>query len=619
MLTSWQGLQRSALVVFLGAVIALPSWAEGEWIKVTSSNFELYTTAGEKRGRNAVQHFETIRQFFLDITGTTEFSGQPVRIIGFRSKKEYAPYSPNEVAAAFYTPSRARDYIVMSGISSTEYPTAVHEYMHLIQRHSGKKYSLWMNEGLAQLYETLTPMGKKVRVGDVNPGRYQFLRSKSSWISLETLFSVDYESEHYNEKKRAGMFYGESWALTHMLSLSPDYRELNSLGNLIAAVVGGESEAAAFQRLYGKTLDEVYRDLRTYIREGRLFAALFDIKLQKAAEEPQVEPASELEASLVLADLLSVMRGKEEKASGMYAALVEQNPESAEAHEGLGYLAFRAKDDNLARKHLGRAVELGSKSVKTHRDYVYFLQQNGAKAAEMIAVLEKALLIELDNRDLHFSVALLYMQDHSYVQALRHMGLIRNMDEEKAFRLFDAMAFAYYEIGRFEDGRKAAEKARLYAKSPDEILRVDRMLEAFDARTAEGEPALERADLEVPVAEEDDVEQMLKLKRASQPSATETDQPAPWEQRVGPGWLRAEGTFEELECLGGTANMHVQTADKRIILAILDPGSVLVRGTKTMLDFRCGAQGSQPIAVEYEASQEAGAGAAGIVRALEYR
>ena len=422
------------LIAFVAVISAGSAAAKNEWIRITSANFELYTTAGEKRGRSTIEHFEAIRQFFLDVTGATEFSDQPVRIIGFRSKKEYAPYSPNEVAAAFYTSSRARDYIVMSGLSSREYPAAVHEYMHLIQRHSGKKYALWMNEGLAELYETLTPVGKQVRVGEVNPGQYQLLRTKK-WIDLETLFSVDYDSEHYNEKKRAGMFYGESWALTHMLSLSPDYRKLNSLGNLINAVLGGESEAAAFQRLYGKTLAEVYRDLRDYIREGRLFAALFDVKLQKGAEESQVAPAGELEAGLVLADLLGVMRDKEEEARAMYTELGKKHPESAEVHEGLGYLAFRARDNDQARKHLGRAVELGSKSVRTHRDYVYFLQQGDAKPSEMIEVFEKALLLRPDDRDSHYGVAFLYLQEDNYIRALRHMGLVRNVEEGEGVSL----------------------------------------------------------------------------------------------------------------------------------------------------------------------------------------
>ncbi len=583
-----------------------------------SENFELYTTAGEKRGRNAVQHFETIRQFFLDVTGATEFSTQPVRIIGFRSKKQFAPYGPNEFANAFYTHSRARDYIVMSGISSAEYQSAVHEYMHLIQRHSGKKYSRWMSEGLAQLYETLSPSGKQVRIGDVDPGRYQLLQTRD-WIDLPTLFGVDYDSEHYNKTKHAGIFYAQSWALAHMLSLAPDYTKLNSLANLIAGVTGGEAEASAFQRLYGKTLDEVYGDLRKYIRGGSLFAALFDVKLQKAAEEPQVQPASELEAGLVLADLLSVMRGKEHEARGMYTELAWQHPETPEVYEGLGYLAFRDKDDKLARQNLGRAVELGSKSVKTHRDYVYFLQRGGAEASEMIAVLEKALLIEPDNRDTHFGVAFLYLQERNFARALRHMALVRNVEAEKAFRLFYGMSYAYYELGRFEDGRKAAKKAREYAKSPDEVATAGKMIESFDAQEDQSRSQLALADLEVPQAEEDGVERTPELKRSSGPKVTEVDQPGQWERRSGPDWLRAEGTFEELECQGETANMHVRTEEKRLVLAILNPDRVVVRGTKTSLDLRCGAQGSQPILVEYEASQGAGAGAVGIVRAIQYQ
>ena len=606
------------LIAFIAILSAGSAAAKNEWIRITSANFELYTTAGEKRGRKTIQHLEGIRQFFLDVPGAKEFSDQPVRIIGFRSKKEYKPYSPNEVAVAFYTSSRARDYIVMSGLSSTEYPAAVHEYMHLIQRHSGKKYSLWMREGLAQLYETLTPVGKQVRVGDVNTGRYRLLRNKS-WMDLETLFSVGHDSEHYNKKKHAGMFYGQSWALTHMLTLEPKYQKLNSLGNLINAVVGGESEAVAFQRLYGKTLDEVYRDLRNYIREGRLFAALFDIKLQKGAEDPQVEPAGELEAGLVLADLLSVTRNKQEEARAKYAALGEKHPRSPEVYEGLGYLAWRARHEDQARQHLGRAVELGSKSVQTHRDYVYFLRQAGAKPSEMIEVLEKALLLQPDDRDSHYRVAFLYLRGDNYIQALRHMGLVRRVQEEKAFRLFDAMAYAYSRIGRTEDALKAVEKARRYAKDPNDILLLENRVKALQYQARAGQSREAVAAPEPAFVAEDRVDGTPKLKRAAHPKVTEVDPPPQWKEEFNPNWLRAEGTLEVFECLGQTANMHIQTADKRLVLAIIDPDNVIVRGAKASLDFQCGAQGSEPIVVEYEPSQEAGSRVAGVVRAIEYQ
>ncbi len=614
-------LRRSLLAGLLLAATALPAFADEEWIKITSSNFELYTAANEKRGRKVVEHFETIRQFFLDVTGSKQLSTLPVRIIGFRSQKQYAPYSPNEFAAAFYTQSRNRDYIVMSNVSSEHYDMAVHEYMHLIQRNTGRKYPVWMNEGLAQLYETLKPVGKKVMVGDVQPGKYQLLQTKN-WLDLQTVFDVDHDSEHYNEKKRAGIFYAESWALTHMLNLSPDYREINSYAKLRSAVVSGESTSAAIQRLYGKDVGEVFRDLKAYINNGRLFAALYDIKLEKTSEETEVRPAGDLESGLVLADLLSVMRDKKQEAEARYLEVSKQHPDSAEVFEGLGYLALRGHDEDKAREYLGKAVALGSQSPKVYRDYAYFLQQAGEPAAMRIQLLEKALLLQPDDRDTHTRVAFLYLREKSYIQALRHLAAVKNVEEDKAFSLFDAMAFAYYELERFEDARKALQRAEPYAKSPDAKLRVERMLEAIDYRmNPQTTPVVsaEARSLAVPESGDDETDATPQLKRRAAKEFP-TTQPAHevWRKAAGVDWLRVEGILETLECAGSTANMHVRSGNETLVFVILDPSTVVVRGGKT-LEFRCGPQGERPIAVEFEKSEEADPGVAGVVRALEFK
>ena len=65
-------------------------------------------------------------------------------------------------------------------------------------------------------------MGNQIFVGDLIRGHvYEMYQNK--WIPLETILSVDHNSPYYNEKSKAGGFYNESWALTHMLMLDPAY------------------------------------------------------------------------------------------------------------------------------------------------------------------------------------------------------------------------------------------------------------------------------------------------------------------------------------------------------------------------------------------------------------
>lgn len=125
------------------------------WLKLKSSNFELYTSADEKHGRDLILHFEQVRSFFIASMKSPAGAFSPVRIIAFGTDREFTPYKPNEVAAAYYAPGYNSDYIVMKNASSNYYPVVTHEYVHLLVRHSGQRVPLWWNEGLAELYSTM--------------------------------------------------------------------------------------------------------------------------------------------------------------------------------------------------------------------------------------------------------------------------------------------------------------------------------------------------------------------------------------------------------------------------------------------------------------------------------
>src|ERR1043166_7301618 len=172
------------------------------WLRMKSANFELFTTAGEPSGRDLIRHFEQVRSFFAQAFKIQGSAAHPAVVIAFRSEKEYEPYRPNQVAAAFFQGGPAHDFIVMQSASSENYPVAVHEYTHLLVRESNLRVPLWLNEGLAELYSNLEPQGSKIIVGKVIRGRAQPLMTEK-WIPLRALLAVGHDSPLYNEKSRA--------------------------------------------------------------------------------------------------------------------------------------------------------------------------------------------------------------------------------------------------------------------------------------------------------------------------------------------------------------------------------------------------------------------------------
>src|SRR5579862_7893540 len=84
---------RRRLSILLFACIT-PALAADNWLRLSTPHFELYTDAGEKRGREAILYFEQVRTFFTNISPSKKASTFPVRIVAFRNEKQYRPYSP---------------------------------------------------------------------------------------------------------------------------------------------------------------------------------------------------------------------------------------------------------------------------------------------------------------------------------------------------------------------------------------------------------------------------------------------------------------------------------------------------------------------------------------------
>src|SRR5580693_6909400 len=194
-------------------LLASSAFAESKWIRINSEHFEMNSTASEGSAKETLRYFEQVRGFFLEIFGDINKKPLPVSIVAFNSEKEYKPYSPNEVAAAYFLSGAERDYIVLGHTGSDDYPAAVHEYVHLLARHAEFNFPLWLNEGVADVYSTLKPQGSKIVVGTPPAGRVELMR-QTKWVPLSVILAVDVNSPYYNEKNKAGSLYSEGWALT---------------------------------------------------------------------------------------------------------------------------------------------------------------------------------------------------------------------------------------------------------------------------------------------------------------------------------------------------------------------------------------------------------------------
>lgn len=591
----------SILAVAAGTAVAAP-----DWVRMESPHFELFTNAGERSGRRTILFFEQVRDFFLKTGNVGEVPSVPVRIIRFRSPKEFEPYRPFKAAAAFYMSSPKRDLIVMGTPGRQTKNAAVHEYVHLLVKHSGAKLPVWLNEGLAELYSTLEPQGKQVSFG-----KAARVLGDRQWLPIRELISVDYDSPHFNERDRTKVFYAQSWALTHMLCLSNQYRERFS--DFLKGVDGDTGEEA-FRWVYGKTLDQVESDFKRYVVQRRLPATVYEVRLNKSVEKPTVQPATATEVSLVKAGLL-VGLNRRDQALGIYRDLARQDPGDWRIPEALGYLASYSGDGESARRHFSRAVELEATNPRLYYDFALLLQEADAGPEVIKPVLRKAIALEPDFDDAHRLLGSILLLEGKAGMALAQLIRVKQISREEAVHHYQTVAQLYHRLGRIEAARQAAALCRKYARSSDEVDLAEELMEWLGVESEdvpeEGTELLAVAGAPGPAA--------------STPLREESNRPlnasaaAPGAP-MAPSRVEVQGLFSRLDCLGERARLHLQVEGGILPLAILDAASVRVSGPEDgLVELSCGEQKPRPVTVEYQPSEDLDFRTEGIVKVIQFR
>ena len=151
------------LTLACALILASSSNAAAAWSYAASDHFEVYAAGGDRDARDALNYFERVQAFFTDFMGLSPRPGAVTRLVVFNGDRQFAPYRLNEVSTAFYLAGPDRDFIVMKSFDENANRIVVHEYAHLVIRHAGLRFPLWLNEGLAEFFSTLAPEGRRMQ------------------------------------------------------------------------------------------------------------------------------------------------------------------------------------------------------------------------------------------------------------------------------------------------------------------------------------------------------------------------------------------------------------------------------------------------------------------------
>jgi tetratricopeptide (TPR) repeat protein len=313
-------------------------------------------------------------------------SSVPTTVIVFRDDASFTPFKPGYQGrpasiSGFFMPGNDVNYIALSlDPRGDPYATAFHEYVHLHVKDNIPGAPLWLNEGLAELYESLQFSGNDVLIGTPKPG-YLFLLRQLEMLPLKTLFSVGTDSPHYNERDKQGIFYGESWALVHYLMLGDRARQ-DQFKQFLSRVARGDDVTKAIEGTYGTTLDVIEQEFEAYVRRGNLTAqritSLADPQTYGSYTATQRSALTESEAIFYLADLALHM-GRDAAAERGFKDAIALDANFLPAYAALGTLYVHQRRYEEAKKYLQKATT-APQSSEVHYLYAYVLSREGMSA-----------------------------------------------------------------------------------------------------------------------------------------------------------------------------------------------------------------------------------------------
>jgi hypothetical protein len=460
------------------------------------------------------------------------------------------------------------------------------------------------------VYSTIRPIGGKTALGDLIPGHVLALQQEK-WLSLEALTGVDEKSPVYNEKKRAGVFYAESWALVHMLYLSREYKAM--FPEFVNALLKGKTFDEAAQAVYGRTAAQVYADLKSYLTRNQLFGVLFPVKLTKSEEEAEVSPVTQFDSELVQADLLATIN-KPDQAQAAYEKLGKQNPDKPEIPRSLGYMAWQHGNNDAARQYFEKAFAAGEKEAQM----CYYLAQLERAANQpedkIIPPLLRALQSRPDYTDARLELGFVELNAKNFEGALAAFGQLRNLPSDRAAMVFNGMAYAALQLGNLTVARQHALSARKWDRTEAETRQTDDLIRYLDQREAAAKAPARVAVVQPPVETAPGSAGQPTLRRTP---LAETDAVAPQRREKT---VRVEGTAKALDCSGGTPRFTITVGTKILAFDLKDPDKIILKHNGDgVFDFACGPQKPFPVAIEYAPAENASAqGSAGAIRVIEF-
>jgi tetratricopeptide (TPR) repeat protein len=465
------------------------------WFAARTTHFEAFSCGNAQAVARVVGRLEQFREAYSLLAGAQAVASPPIIVMAFpdhQSMESYLALYNGQPAnlTAFFIHGSDENLIVLplSGYGSLE--SIFHEYTHLLLRHNDRIWPLWLDEGMAEVYSTFELAGSHgIKFGQPI-ARHLNLLAQSEFLPLAELFATTHDSPNYNERDHQGIFYAESWLLTHYLMQGNPAHKAR-FGQLTALLRQGQSPERAFTNAFQTSLSAMEIQLHAYLQRGQFSPLVMNVAVDLTAPQPMATRGlAAPEVYFRLGDQL-LRVGRPEAAQELFERARQIAPKSPLPFEGLGLVAAERKQPEAAVDLLGEALQRGSTSFLAHYLYAdekYRLTGDADGrhsrlpndvADTVRAELEKSLALMPDFSRAHYLLGFLELVQGRDDTAADHLRRAVQLEPENYAYLF-SLAEAQFQAGDMEAARRVLQMLRFPYVESSIRAQAEQLLKEMD-------------------------------------------------------------------------------------------------------------------------------------------
>jgi TonB family protein len=373
------GVFASAALLGCGGLhrpLTCPEKGGPPWVELTSTHFTLRSDAGEDDARDVLLELEKSYDAFLELAFRSE-NPPPgsIDVVVFDRPDDYNEVAPEKSGGIFtYLDLDARPTIVIKGTyAGTVRYTVQHEIAHRFVGYFMPRAPRWLNEGLAEFYETMRFEGDQAIIGE--KGHKHFYHPALSMgrygVNVDALPTVtellSASGSDFSSGEKMAEFYGGSWLFVSMLINGSADRQRRFWSFVRGLADGSRPEdvwSTSFAGVPDEVLNEELRHYALNVVNGKTYVRQAPFKL---GEPPPVTVVQMGDPDVhLLWAKLKLLKGPEgrERASYEIEQALRQSPDSPDAHHWKGVMALREKRYADAQSDFRTALKVTPKEPR---------------------------------------------------------------------------------------------------------------------------------------------------------------------------------------------------------------------------------------------------------------